>query len=547
MADGGTEAKGTGDGGTEAGGTRVKARGIATDGAVNRLRFLALTHGRPLWRLAESVTPVRRRLNAALIDSAVREMPGRPEPLSTRSDYTSWSSLTDRSFMARHLPPVPGGDADAGRPTPEQAADLFTRGEEMIPCPRSTVLFAYFAQWFTDGFLRGDTREPRDPRVNTSNHEIDVNPVYGLDEEATAAIRAFEGGLLKSQLVNGGEFPPYLCEQGKIKSEFSALSAAKFDVLDDARRDTLFATGGDRGNVQVGFTMFTVLFLREHNRVARLLAARHPRWDDERLFQTARNIVIALVIKLVVEEYINHITPYHFRFLLDPRLTTRLARAPWHRQNWASVEFNLVYRWHSLIPSTLIVGDRELPLAATLFGSALIPEAGLGRLFEDASEQRAGRIGLFNTDPALREVDMASIAGSRALRLASYNDYRAHCRFPRVRRFEQISGDPRVSGALRELYRGVDDIDLYVGLFAEEPGSAKAILPPLLTKIIAIDAFSQALTNPLLAPRVLSAETFSPLGMEIIGSTRTVSDILHRNVPEDPQPRFVSMTWRGAR
>ncbi|TDD82674.1 peroxidase family protein [Actinomadura rubrisoli] len=521
-----------------------KARSIATDGAANRLRLMALTHARPVWRLAESVRPVRLRLNAYLIDGAVREMPGRPEPLSTRSEYTSWTSLTDRSYMGRHLPPAPG---DGGaRPSAERAADLFTRGEEMIPCPRSTVLFAYFAQWFTDGFLRGDIRVPRDPRRNSSNHEIDVNPLYGLDAEATGAVRAFDGGLLKYQIINGGEFPLHLCEKGKIKPEFSALRAARFEVLGDAQRDTLFATGGDRGNVQVGFTMFTVLFLREHNRVARLLADEHPKWDDERLFQTARNIVIALVIKLVVEEYINHITPYHFRFLLDPRLTSRLARASWHRQNWASVEFNLVYRWHSLIPSTLVVGGAELPMIATLFGSALLPEAGLGQLFEEASEQRAGRICLFNTDPALREVDEASLAGSRALELAPYNDYRAHCRFPRVREFEQISSDPRVSGALRELYRGVDDVDLYVGLFAEEPGSARAILPPLLTKIIAIDAFSQALTNPLLAPRVLGPATFSPTGMRIIGGTRTVSDVLHRNIPEDPRPRFVSMTWRGA-
>ncbi|WP_019631786.1 peroxidase family protein [Actinomadura atramentaria] len=522
----------------------MKARSIATDGAKNRLRYLALTHGAPLWRLAESVRPVRLRLNAALIDSAVREMPGRPEPLSTMAPYTSWSSLTDRSYMGRHLPPVPGDDT--ARPTPERAADLFARGDAMIPCPRSTVLFAYFAQWFTDGFLRGDTKLPRDPRINSSNHEIDLNQLYGLDDAATAAIRAFDGGLLKSQVINGGEFPPHLCERGRIRPEFAALSVARMDLLDERQRDTLFALGGDRGNTQVGFTMLTVLFLREHNRIARLLADENPRWDDERLFQTARNVVIALVIKLVVEEYINHITPYHFRFVLEPALTSRLARAVWHRQNWASVEFNLVYRWHQLVPSSLDVGGQEMPLAATLFGSALLPGPGLGRLFEDASEQRAGRIGLFNTDPVLREVDVASIAGSRALELAPYNAYRKHCRFPGVREFEQISGDPKVSGALREVYRSVDDVDLYVGLFAEEPGSAKAILPPLLTKIIAIDAFSQALTNPLLAPRVVGAETFSPCGMRIIGATRNLSDILHRNIPEDPEPRFVSMTWRGA-
>ncbi|MCD0449602.1 heme peroxidase [Actinocorallia sp. API 0066] len=520
------------------------ARTISTDGAVNRLRFLALTHARPLWRLAETSTPLRRRLNAKLIDQAVREMPPRPEPFSTLAPYTSWRSLTDRGYAGRHLPPV--ADAESGRPPVEKAADLFMREGPMDPCPRSTVLFAYFAQWFTDGFLRGESTEPRDPRRSTSNHEIDLNPLYGLDERATHTIRAHEGGLLKSQTINGGEFPPFLCADGEVKPEFAALSAVRMELLPPAHRDTLFALGGDRGNVQVGFTMMTILFLREHNRVARLLAREHPRWDDERLFQTARAIVIVEVIRIVVEEYINHITPYHFRFLLDPRLSTALRGAPWHRQNWASAEFNLVYRWHSLIPGALVVGDGELPMARTLFGAALIPGPGLGRLFEDASEQRAGRIGLFNTDPGLRDVEISSIADGRSLGLAPYNAYREHCRFPRVRRFDHVSGDPRVHERLAELYRDVDDLELYVGLFAEQPGSAEAILPPLLTKIIAIDAFSQALTNPLLAPRVANAATLTPLGMEIIGRTRTLSDVLHRNTPEDPQPRFVSMTWRGA-
>ncbi|GAA0969472.1 peroxidase family protein [Actinocorallia libanotica] len=524
--------------------SRSKARSIATDGAVNRLRFLALTHGRPLWRLAETALPVRRRLNATLIDQAVREMPPRPEPLSTLAPYTSWTSLTDRTYSGRHLPPH--GDCETGRPSVDKAADLFLRAGPMDPCPRSTVLFAYFAQWFTDGFLRGESREPRDPRRSTSNHEIDLNPLYGLDAAATAAVRAHEGGLLKSQLINGGEFPPYLCENGEVKPEFRALTAVRMEMLPPERRDTLFALGGDRGNVQVGFTMMTVLFLREHNRVARLLARQNPDWDDERLFQTARNIVIVQVIRIVVEEYINHITPYHFRFLLDPRLGTMLRGASWHRQNWASVEFNLVYRWHSLIPGTLVVGEKELPTPHTLFGGELIPGPGLGRLFEDASEQRAGRVGLFNTDPSLREVERSSISDGRTLALAPYNDYREHCRFPRVRRFDQVSGDPRVHEALADLYRDVDDLELYVGMFAEEPGSPKAILPPLLTKIIAIDAFSQALTNPLLAPRLLNAATFTPLGLETIARTRTLSDVLHRNTPEDPAPRFISMTWRGA-
>ncbi|RBQ17314.1 heme peroxidase [Spongiactinospora rosea] len=520
------------------------ARRIAVDGLGNRLKYRALTGGRPFWDLVQSVRPLRRRVNAVLIDRAVREMPPRPEPLSTMSDYTSWASLTDRTYQGRHLPPVVADES--ARPTPEQAADLFARGDTMVPCPRSTVLFAYFAQWFTDGFLRGESTEPRDPRKNTSNHHIDLNQLYGLNARATAALRAYEGGRLKSQVVNGGEFPPYLCENGVIKPEFAALSVVHFDRLPAERRDTLFALGSDRGNTQIGFTMLTVLFLREHNRVAAGLAARNPGWDDERLFQTARNVLIAMLARLVVEEYVNHITPYHFRFTLDPKLSTSLAHAPWFRENWASVEFNLVYRWHSLIPSHLVVGGADLPLAHTLFGSALLPGPGLGRVLEEASRQRAGRIGLFNTDPALRDVDVASMAESRAVGLAPYNRYRRHCRFPRVRRFEHVNADRKVSDALRDLYRGVDDLDLYVGLFAEEPGSPDAILPPLLTKIIAVDAFSEVLTNPLLAPRVFNAATFSPYGLRVIATTRTLADVLARNAPEDPQPRFISMTRQAA-
>ncbi|MBW8485430.1 peroxidase family protein [Actinomadura parmotrematis] len=521
-----------------------KARSIATDGARNRLLYLAMTRGERFWRGVERVPAARLRLNAALIDRMINEAPPRPEPLSMLAPYTSWASLTDRTYSGRHLPPH--APREGALPSVARAAELFARERDDDLCPRSTVLFAYFAQWFTDGFLRGESTEPRDPRRSTSNHHIDLNTLYGLTPAATAQLRSFEGGRLKSRLLDGAEFPPALCSGGEIKKEFSELGAVRFERLDRERRDALFALGSDRGNGQLGFTMMTVLFLREHNRVAALLADRYPRWDDERLFQTARNIVTLVVIKLVLEDYINHITPYHFRFLLDPRLTARLRRAAWNRENWASFEFNLVYRWHSLIPSTLTAGGADLPLARTLFACDLLPSVGLGQLFEEASEQRAGRIGLFNTDPLLQPVDAASIADARAVGLAPYNAYREHFGFPPVSGFAQISGDPKVAGALRERYASAGDVELYVGLFAEQPASPRAILPPLLTKIIAIDAFSQALTNPLLAPRVATAATFTPEGMAIIGGTRTLSQVLHRNVPEDPRPRFVSQTRRGA-
>ena len=81
--------------------------------------------------------------------------------------------------------------------------------------------------------------------------------------------------------------------------------------------------------------------------------------------------------------------------------------------------------------------------------------------------------------------------------------------------FDQISGDPRVQQGLRELYGEVDRIELYPGLFAEDP-RPNSVLPSLIGRMVGVDAFSQALTNPLLAPRVYNEATFSAEGMDVI-------------------------------
>jgi hypothetical protein len=97
---------------------------------------------------------------------------------------------------------------------------------------------------------------------------------------------------------------------------------------------------------------------------------------------------------------------------------------------------------------------------------------------------------------------------------------------PRVTGFPRFPSRTQVGW--RRLESHVDRIDCYVGLFAEDTRS-NSILPAPRVLLVAVDVFSQALTNPLLAPNVSNRETFSPLGREMIEAKQTPSDVLHAN------------------
>jgi prostaglandin-endoperoxide synthase 2 len=516
------------------------------DDAANRVEAYVTTGLPGLWEAVERRPALHRKVNALLVDRAVGKIPTRPNPLSTMADYTSWASLTDRTYDSRHLPPA--APADGRLPPAERVAALFMRDGDMTPCEKSTVLFPYFAQWFVDGFLRSQRphRDPvsgemtRDPARNESNHEIDLVQIYGLNAAVTAQLRAHEGGRLQSQTIADEEYPPYLYDNGRKR--FDRVTVVRDEQITEAQRRQLFALGSDTGNLQLGFVLMSVLFLREHNRIAALLEREYG-WDDERTFQTARNVLTVILIKIVVEEYINHISPYRVRLIADP---TGFRNPRWYRSNWMAIEFNLLYRWHPLVPSRFRIGGRDIAIDDTLFTTDIVVERGLGACLEDASRQRAGRVGLLNSPPELWDAQLASVSQARAVRLRPYNEYRRLARFPRARRFEDVSRDPRVQRQLRDVYGHVDDIELYPGLFAEDV-RPNAVLPALIGRLVGIDAFSQAFTNPLLAPRVFKPATFSALGWRLIQTTRSLSDLVNRNVPARERPYDIRMTradWR---
>src|ERR687897_3586326 len=105
----------------------MATRSRARDGLRNEAQFLLTTRGEPVWNAMQANPWLRRRLNRALINSSANVLEPRPDPLSTMAPYTSWASLTDRTFDARHLGPAPVRDGDL--PPIGEVAELFRRPE----------------------------------------------------------------------------------------------------------------------------------------------------------------------------------------------------------------------------------------------------------------------------------------------------------------------------------------------------------------------------------------------------------------------------------
>ena len=456
-------------------------------------------------------------------------------------EYTTWPMLTDRRFSARHLPPADQSYIDAlpkdapygGNPMLGNVTALFARGGTMKQ-GRSSVLFMFFAQWFTDSVLRID---PQDRRKNTSNHNIDLCQIYGLTEETARLLRSGSEGKLTSQQIGGEEYLDYLGEIGddgkwKVKEKYKALPYASPEIMNvvfedwtEVQKHKLYATGLERGNSSIGYIALSTLFMREHNRICSVLLEQHENWDDERLFQTARMINIVILIKLVVQDYINHIAGYKL-FAFDPKFA---EREEWYRLPWVSLEFDLLYRWHGLVPDHITVDGQQYDHTRYRRDNALLEYLGVAKIVNAASHQRAGQISLGNVPTFLLGAEYETIKMGRDFRLRPYNEYRRQFGLDALTSFDELTDDTGLRGKLESMYGDIDNVEFVIGLFAQKHAERR-LYGDLMYAMVAYDAFTQIYPNPLLSSNVYTARTFTEYGLELIDETNSVEDLVRRNV-----------------
>ena len=94
-------------------------------------------------------------------------------------------------------------------------------------------------------------------------------------------------------------------------------------------------------------------------------------------------------IKIVIEDYVQHLSNYNYKLLFEPEL---LFDVPHQYSNRISVEFNHMYHWHPLMPDTFNISGTVYTVKDFLFRPDLVVKHGMKDFMEGLLNQRAGAV-----------------------------------------------------------------------------------------------------------------------------------------------------------
>ncbi|RFU82151.1 fatty acid oxygenase [Trichoderma arundinaceum] len=346
------------------------------------------------------------------------------------------------------------------------------------------------------------TDEMDNTRVKNSSY-LDLSPLYGNNMEEQSRVRTFKDGLLKKDTFSESRLlgqPPGVCALMVTFNRFHNYVVQELAIINER----------GRFSPPAGITEDDPEYTK----------AQLKRDND--LFQTGRLITCGLYVNIILGDYLRTIlnlnrNPVDSDWKLDPREDFSDVfdsnGTPRGIGNQVSVEFNMIYRWHSATSAQdeawtnnlfseifgsdaniddisveeLLQGVRKLTmniprdperwtfggLKRTSDGS--FPDDELVNLLQAATESVAGAFGARNVPRVLKAVEMYGIQQGREWGLASLNEFREFFKLEPYSSFTDVNPDPSIAEALEALYGHPDNIELYPGLLAEDV--KKSIVP----------------------------------------------------------------------
>ncbi|XP_032902011.1 eosinophil peroxidase-like [Amblyraja radiata] len=264
-----------------------------------------------------------------------------------------------------------------------------------------------------------------------------------------------------------------------------------------------FMAGDGRVNEHLGLLSFHVLFLREHNRLARELKRLNPHWSGETTYQEARKIMGAFHQIITFRDYIpkligpaamrKFLPPYvGYNYSIDPRIANVFATACF-RYAHVTIQplvhrFNENYQEHPQYPN--------IPLRSSFFSPwRIVHQGGIepilrGLLANPAKRQKQNRMIVDELRQHLFELtnrlplDLASLnlQRSRDHGLPGYNAWRRFCGLAEPKNVKDLTAilrNSRLARDLFKLYGTAENIEPWLG-GVSEPSVRGGRLGPLL-------------------------------------------------------------------
>lgn len=355
--------------------------------------------------------------------------------------------------------------------------------------------------------LRRSNRDKNGDQINVITHYVDGSMVYGSDSMAAPRLRAFKGGLLDTQAYN--------VDYGH--DEILPDNPDTF-CLPNGTNEECWLAGDIRVNENHALTTMHLLWVREHNRLARNLQLLNPQWNDERLYQEARRIVVAEIQHIHYNEWLPALFDrsllQDLGLALEPNGTFFEDYDPNADASMRNAFATAAYRMgHSLVRNEFILRDtifrtrgffeRAIPLAefynpvfffrefpaskaldGILVGLVSTPGRAVDRLITETLTDNLRLEGEGGAPFTIIDLPATNIARARDHGIPGYLQFRKVCGLSVATGFKQLQDIPASQqSVLANLYADVRDIDVFVGLLSEQP-QPRSRMGPTLTCLI---------------------------------------------------------------
>ena len=320
---------------------------------------------------------------------------------------------------------------------------------------------------------------PQNPRRfhNEITHWMDASFLYGSTEARNNWLRTFENGRLKT---SHGNLLPYNTHSGEFNSPVDLTTPEMAFVAHTPGLHKFFVAGDVRANENLLLTALQTLWLREHNRIADSLVIEYPQWEDEKIYQKTRRLIIGLVQHITYDEWLPEVGIFLPQYQgydseVIPNMTNLFSVASFRiGHTIVGEDFWRLDADGDTIPQ----GNVRLK-DAYFQSSKWIQQAGLAPIFRGmaAHHQQAFDAKLVDDlrnrlfgDPGQGGLDLASvnILRGRERGLPDLNTIRVAYGLPKFIHYSDITKDVQKQARIQALYWDIDDIDPWVGMLLED-------------------------------------------------------------------------------